>query len=151
MQKKDCLFCKIVSGEIPSSKIWEDKKHIAILDVFPNIKGMTLVMPKAHYDSYTFDMPDSAYAELLIASKKVGKILDKKLKIIRTAMVAEGLGVNHAHIKLYPMIGMDKHFKEMWNTDEVYFEKNPGYLITKRGPKAEPAELEKLAKQILGK
>ena len=151
MQKKDCIFCKIISGEIPSAKIWEDKSYIAILDVFPNTKGMTLVIPKNHYDSYLFDMPDKAYSELLLACKKVGKILDKKLKIIRTAMVAEGLGVNHAHIKLYPMHGIDKHYKEMWNTDEVYFEINPGYLITKRGPKADSKELEKLAKQIRGK
>jgi histidine triad (HIT) family protein len=151
MQRKDCIFCKIVKGEIPSAKVWEDKKHIAILDVFPNTKGMTLVIPKNHYDSYAFDMPDVAYKELMIAAKKVGKILDKKLKVNRTAMVMEGMGVNHAHSKLYPMHGIDKHYKEMWNTDEVYFETHPGYIITKRGPKADTTELNKLAKQIRGK
>jgi len=151
MQKKDCIFCKIIKGEIPSAKIWEDKKHLAILDVFPNTKGMTIVMPKEHHDSYVFDMSDNSYKDLMIAAKKVGKILDKKLKVVRTAMVAEGMGVNHAHIKLYPMHGIDKHYEEMWNTDEVYFETHPGYLITKRGPKADSKELEELAKQIRGK
>lgn len=151
MQKSDCIFCKIVKGEIPSAKVWEDKKHIAVLDVFPNTKGMTLVMPKNHYDSYAFDMPDVAYKELLMAAKKVGKILDKKLKVVRVGMVAEGMGVNHAHIKLYPMHGIQKNYKEMWHTDEVYFEKFPGYLITKQGPKADSTELNKLAKLIKGK
>jgi histidine triad (HIT) family protein len=151
MQKKDCIFCKIVKGEIPSAKIWEDKNFIAILDVFPNTKGMTLVMPKAHYDSYAFDMPDKAYSELMLASKKVAKILDKKLKVGRTAMVMEGMGVNHVHIKLYPLHGVDKHFKEMWAKEERYFDEYQGYLMTVLGPKADPALLQELAKQIRGK
>jgi len=151
MQKNDCIFCKIVKSEIPSAKVWEDKKHIAILDVFPNTRGMTLVIPKNHYDSYAFDMPDKVYSELMLASKKVGKLLDKKLKVVRVAMVAEGMGVNHVHMKLYPLHGIEKHFKEMWHTDEVYFETFPGYLVTKQGPKADAEELKKLAKMIRGK
>jgi diadenosine tetraphosphate (Ap4A) HIT family hydrolase len=151
MQKNDCIFCKIVKGDIPSAKIWEDKKHIAILDVFPNTKGMTLIIPKNHYDSYAFDMPDSAYSELMLASKKVAKLIDKKLKVNRTALVMEGMGVNHVHIKLYPMHGIDKKFKEIWAKDERYFEKYPGYIMTVLGPKADMVELNKLAKQIRGK
>jgi len=151
MQNKDCIFCKIVRGEIPSAKVWEDKKHLAILDVFPNTKGMTLVMSKAHYDSYAFDMPDKSYSDLMLASKKVAKLLDKKLKLNRTAMVLEGMGVNHVHIKLYPLHGVDAKFKEIWAKDERYFETYPGYLMTVLGPKADRAELEKLAKQIRGK
>ena len=54
--KNDCVFCKIVKGEIPSVKIWEGKNHIAILDVNPNVKGMTLVLTKKHFDSYSFDI-----------------------------------------------------------------------------------------------
>jgi histidine triad (HIT) family protein len=151
MQKKDCLFCRILKGEIPSSKIWEDKKHIAILDVFPNTKGMTLILPKNHYDSYAFDMPDAAYKDMMVAAKKVGKLLDKKLKVNRTALVMEGMGVNHVHIKLYPLHGLDTKFKEIWSKDEVYFEKYQGYLSTVLGPKADIEELKKLAKQIRGK
>jgi len=151
MQKNDCLFCKIIKGEIPSAKVWEDKKHIAILDVFPNTKGMTLVIPKNHYDSYAFDMSDVAYKDLMLAAKKAAKILDKKLKVNRTAMVMEGMGVNHVHIKLYPLYGIDKKFKEIWAKDERYFETYPGYLMTVLGPKANPDELQKLSKMIRGK
>jgi len=148
MQKTDCIFCKIVDGEIPSYKIWEDKKHIAILDIFPNTKGMTLIIPKSHYDSYAFDMPDKNYSELMLAAKKVGKVLDKKLKVNRTALVMEGMGVNHVHIKLYPLHGIEKRFKEMWSKEEKYFEQYQGYLSTVLGPKANAKELTKLAEKL---
>lgn len=151
MIKKDCLFCKIVKGEIPSARIWEDKKHIAILDVFPNTKGMTLVIPRNHHNSYAFDMPEVEYKDLMLATKKVAKLLDKKLKVNRTAMVMEGMGVNHAHIKLYPLYGIDAKFKEMWAKEERYFDTYQGYLMTILGPKADMNELISLAKQIRGK
>lgn len=148
MNPKDCLFCKIATGEIPSVKIWEDEKHLAFLDIFPNVKGMTLVIPKKHFDSYTVDMPDKDYSDLMIAAKKVAKLLDKKLKIQRTAMVMEGLGINHAHIKLYPLHGLDEKFKETWAKEKVYFDYYQGYISTQLGPQKTPEELEKIAKEI---
>jgi len=72
-----CIFCKIVNGEIGAVKIWEDNKFLAILDINPNTKGMTILLAKAHYDSYAFDMPDEVYAEFMIAAKKVAGILEK--------------------------------------------------------------------------
>ncbi|MFA5403361.1 MAG: HIT domain-containing protein, partial [Ignavibacteria bacterium] len=54
MKKEDCIFCKIIAGEIPSYKVYEDEDFIGILDIFPNTKGMTLLIPKEHYDSYAF-------------------------------------------------------------------------------------------------
>jgi histidine triad (HIT) family protein len=150
MLKNDCLFCKIVKGEIPSSKIWEDKKHVAILDLFPNTPGMTVVMPKNHYDSYAFDMPDKNYLELLSAARTVSKLLDKKLKCPRTALVMEGMGVNHVHIKLYPMHGVDVK-KFVIHPEKAFFDKYPGYITTLVGPIADRKELELLAKKIRGK
>ncbi len=100
MIKEDCIFCKISAGEIPSYKIWENDKFFAILDIFPNTKGMTLIIPKEHYDSYAFNMPDDVYSEFMLAAKEVGRMLDEKLNVQRTALVMEGMGVNHAHLKL---------------------------------------------------
>jgi histidine triad (HIT) family protein len=151
MQNKDCIFCKIVLGEIPCAKVWEDKKHLAILDLFPNTKGMTLVIPKDHYNSYVFDMPDKAYSNLMLASKKVSELLDKKLKVLRTAMVAEGMGVDHVHIKLYPMHGLDKKYSEMIYVERRFFDKYDGHISTVMGPEADKAELNKLDRQIRGK
>ena len=145
---KDCIFCKIARKEINAAWVWEDDEFFAILDNQPNTKGMTLVLTKQHYSSYAFDMPDDVYQRLMIASKKVANLLDKKLNVKRTAMVMEGLGVNHAHVKLYPVYGLDEKFTEIWAKDKVYFEKYQGYITTQLGPQKSSAELEKTAKKI---
>lgn len=145
---KDCIFCKIARGEIPAAKIWEDKDYFAALDINPNVKGMTLVIPKKHFDSYAFDMGDKDYANLMLAARKVAKLLDKKLNVKRTALVMEGLGINHVHIKLYPIYGLDEKFKEMWSKERVFFEKYEGYISTQLGPEADMNELNKLAEKI---
>ncbi|MDP4001178.1 MAG: HIT domain-containing protein [bacterium] len=144
----DCIFCKIVSGELDSAKVWEDEHFLAILDGNPNTKGMTLVLTKEHYDSYAFDMPNKEYQEFMLAAKKVAGILEKGLKVHRVIMVMEGMGINHAHIKLYPLQGVDEKFKEMWSKDRVYFDKYEGYISTQLGTKADLAELKKLADEI---
>ncbi len=144
----DCVFCKIVNGDIDCARFWEDDEFLAILDVNPNTEGMTLVIPKKHYESYVFDIPEDTYRKLMIASRRVGKILEKGLIVKRVAMVMEGLGVNHAHIKLYPLHGLLDRFKEMWAKDKVFFEKYVGYLSTQLGPQADISELKKLAEKI---
>lgn len=88
----DCIFCKIIKGEIESVKIWEDENFVAILDVNPNTKGMTLVLTKKHYKSYAFDMPEKIYQEFMEATKRVAKMLEKGLDVVRVSMVMEGMG-----------------------------------------------------------
>lgn len=146
--KEDCVFCKIASGELDSAKIWEDDNFLAILDIMPNTKGMTLVLSKKHFDSYAFDMPNKDYLDIMLASKKVAKILEKALNVQRVALVMEGLGVNHVHIKLYPLYGLNEKFKEIWASEKKFFERYEGYISTHTGPKKELAELKKLAEEI---
>jgi diadenosine tetraphosphate (Ap4A) HIT family hydrolase len=145
---EDCIFCKIVKGEIPCSKIWEDEEFLAILDINPNTKGMTLVLTKSHYDSYVFEMPDDVYQKFWLAVKKVAKLLEKALVVQRVATVMEGMGVNHAHIKLYPLHGLDQKFEEMWAKDKVFFDKYPGYISTQLGSLADLSEIDRLADEI---
>ena len=145
---ENCIFCKIIKGEAESVKIWEDDKFIAILDINPNTEGVALVLTKDHYDSYAFDMPDDVYSDLMIASKKVAKILEKGLGVQRVAMIMEGMGINHVHIKLYPLHGINEKFKEMWGDEKVYFDKYEGYLSTLIGPRKEIEELKKVAEKI---
>ncbi|HTZ42156.1 MAG TPA: HIT domain-containing protein [Candidatus Omnitrophota bacterium] len=146
---ENCIFCKIVKGEIPSAKIWEDKEFIAILDKSPNVNGMTLVMPKKHFDSNATDMPDKEYTDLMLAVKKVAKLLEKKLNVKRVAIVMEGLGVNHVHIKLYPLYGLEKKFEETWAKEKKFFERYEGYISTHLGPEKSLEELNKIAKKII--
>jgi diadenosine tetraphosphate (Ap4A) HIT family hydrolase len=144
----DCIFCKIIKGEIPGHKIWEDKEFLAILDIFPNTKGMTLVMSKKHYNSYTFEMPDKVYQKFMAAGKQVAKLLDKKLGVQRTALVMEGMGVNHVHLKLYPLHGLNKKFTDIEAKKTVFFKNYPGYLTTQMGIQADPKELKKIVNKI---
>ncbi|MBN1634355.1 MAG: HIT domain-containing protein [Ignavibacteria bacterium] len=146
--KDDCIFCKIVKGEIPSYKVYEDDEFLGILDLFPNTDGMTLLIPKNHYDSYVFEMPDDVYTKFLLIAKKLGKILDEKLKVERTAMVTEGMGVNHCHIKLYPLHGLGKDFEPMIPEEKVFFEKYPGYLTTILGEMAKQEKLKEIQEKI---
>ena len=146
---ENCIFCKIANGKIPSVKIWEDEKHLAILDINPNTEGMTLVLTKKHFGSYAFDMSEKDYLDLMSASKEVAKLLDKKLKVKRTALVMEGIGINHAHTKLYPLHGLPDKFKEMWAKKRVHFDKYEGYISTQLGPEKTNEELKKVSKEIL--
>ncbi len=145
---KNCIFCKIIKGEMESIKIWENKKFIAILDIYPNTKGMTLIIPKKHLDSDIFEISRKEYLDLMSATKKVAKLLEKKLLVKRVAMVAEGMGVDHLHIKLYPLHGLKEKFVEMWAKNKIFFKKYEGYITTRLGPKANIGELKELAKKI---
>lgn len=108
---ENCIFCKIAKGEIPCVKIWEDENFLAFLDIMPSVEGMTLVIPKKHYESNLSKIPDKVYSDLFLAAKKVTLLLEKGLKVERVAIVVEGLDVSHAHIKLYPVykIGTGYH------------------------------------------
>lgn len=145
---KDCVFCKIIKGEIDSAKVWEDEDFLAILDIKPNTKGMTLVLTKKHYGSDIFHMPDDVYRKFMLVAKEVTKMLEKGLKVTRLAMVIEGLEINHAHIKLYPLHGLTKKFKEAVIKEKIFFDEYEGYISTREGPKVKLSELKELAEEI---
>ncbi len=104
----DCIFCRIVAGDIPSQVIWADDKHIAFLDIFPLRMGQTIVIPKEHLHSSIFALSDEAYDALTKAAKKVAMLLEEKLDAERTMVVGEGLEIDHVHLKLYPRF-RDEH------------------------------------------
>jgi len=97
----DCIFCKMINGEIPVTPLIKDKKYLIILDRSPINPGHTLVIPKKHSD-YIFDLNDREYKKLMLKSKEVAKILKKKLNPKRVGMAIEGFGVPHVHIHLVP-------------------------------------------------
>lgn len=96
-----CLFCKIVKGEIPSHKIYEDESILAFLDINPILPGQALVIPKNHHTSDFRKVDDHILSDLIIAAKKVAIKIDKALDT-RCCVVIEGFDVDHLHIKLYP-------------------------------------------------
>jgi len=95
------IFSRIVSGEIPCHKVWEDKDHLAFLDIRPVVPGHTLVIPKREVD-YLFDLPEAEYAALWKAAHGVARHLKEKLKVARVCVTVIGFEVPHAHIHLMP-------------------------------------------------
>ena len=148
MKKDNCIFCKIIAGEIPSVKLIENDKHLVIMDLNPNTEGQCFVMTKDHFDSDATDMPDQEYSDLMLYAKKTAKILEKGLGVLRVAIVMEGLGVNHVHIKLYPIHGLNEKFEEMWANDKIYFDKYIGYISTQLGPEASIEKRQEIADKI---
>lgn len=126
----DCIFCKIVDGEAPSYKVWEDDAHLAFLSIFPNTEGVTVVIPKAHQDSYIFNVDESVMQDLIAAARQVALLLDSKFEDVgRTGMIFEGFGVNHLHAKLFPMHGTrSDEWKQRVSQVDKYFEEYEGYL-----------------------
>jgi len=98
------IFEKIICGDIPSYKIFEDSKHLAFLDAFPVELGHVLVIPKKSTD-YLFDLESDEYLELWHVTRKVAKAMDKALICNRIGIAVIGLEVPHAHIHLVPLNG----------------------------------------------
>lgn len=96
---KDCIFCKIVKGEIPCYKIYEDKDFLAFLDIAPFTEGHTLVIPKKHY-RWVWDVPNiGRYFEVC---QKIVNHYQKVEKDDFVASVIWGILVEHAHVQIYP-------------------------------------------------
>lgn len=146
----DCIFCKIVKGEAPSYIIWEDEKHLAFLTIFPNTEGFTVVVTKEHHDSYAFDLEDDILAQLVLAAKKVGKLLDKKLDDVgRTGMIFEGFGVNHVHAKLFPMHGTkNEEWRQRVGGPDKFFELYEGYISSHDYKRADDEMLMQIMNKI---
>ncbi len=150
---KDCVFCKIVRDELPSHKIWEDEKHLAFLSIFPNTEGFSVVITKEHYPSYAFDLPDTVLQDLIVATKKVAKLLDNKLEDVgRTGMIFEGFGVDHIHTKLFPMHGTAnmEEWAKIESKIDKFFKKYEGYISSHDYKRADDKKLAELARKIRG-
>jgi len=147
----ECIFCKIVKGEIPCFKILENDNFMAILDIQPNCEGQTLVISKKHYPSYVFDLPEDVYHEMLDFIKLVIDLLKNKLQVQRVGMIVEGMGVNHAHVKLYPMHGLSNEWQAGEKQEEKFYKTYPGFLTSATGMKADVDELKRIYEKLLTK
>ena len=117
---KMSIFTKIITGEIPSYKVAEDDNFIAFLDINPNAKGHTLVVPKKE-ENKIFDLSKDDYSALMDFSYRVAKALEKTVACKRIGMSVIGLEVSHVHVHLVPtnvMTDMQFTHKVKLSTDE---------------------------------
>ncbi|MFH1233521.1 MAG: HIT family protein [Patescibacteria group bacterium] len=104
----DCVFCKIILGDIPSCKVYEDENSLVFLDINPVNHGHTLIIPKKHFASIE-DAPEEDLREVIKIVKKIGKAIKSGLKVqgynvmINNGYVA-GQIVSHLHFHLVPRL-----------------------------------------------
>ena len=125
----DCVFCKIIKGEIPSTKVYEDDRVIAIMDISQVTEGHTLVIPKKHYkDFIEIDSEDLKY--LTEIAQKIGKSMMKNLKGIKGLNIVNNCGekagqaVMHYHLHIIPRYENDTYsIKGIDHSDNIDFKK----------------------------
>ena len=102
-----CIFCRIVAGEIPSMRVYEDEDCIATLDIGPATKGHTLIIPKKHYADVTDGVPEELLGKLMKVASSVGVRQKERLaadgfNIVQNNGEAAGQTVPHLHIHVIP-------------------------------------------------
>lgn len=112
----NCVFCKIIAGELPSTKVYEDAEVLAFMDIGPIIKGHTLVVPKQHVDPIT-KVPPGLLARVLTVVQKIVQAQMNGLKadgvnVLNANGAAAGQVVPHVHFHVVPRFRTDGHH---WN------------------------------------
>lgn len=126
MRNENCIFCKIIGGEIPSVKLYEDEDFVIVLDVGPASLGHALILPKEHYEN-VFEMPEELLAKCVSLAKVWGEKLVKALNadglnLVQNNGTAAGQTVFHYHLHMIPRYDGDT-VGELWTpgklTDEM--------------------------------
>jgi histidine triad (HIT) family protein len=136
MSKNDCIFCKIIEGKLPSSKVYEDDDVVAFLDISQTTVGHTLVVSKAHYDNF-LTAPKEIMHKVMDVAQRIGQaqimmLGAKGVNILSNVNEEAGQSVKHFHVHVIPR-----------------YISGEGFQITmKDNPKANELSLPTLAEEI---
>lgn len=106
MKNENCIFCKILAGEIPSTAVYEDDDFKAILDVNPAARGHVIILPKNHAANI-YELPDEDASKIMIVAKKIATAIEKAyhcdgVNILQNNGEAAGQTVFHLHVHVIP-------------------------------------------------
>lgn len=104
----ETIFTKIINGEIPAHKVYEDEKTLAFMDIHPITPGHVLVISKNQIDKL-WDLPDEDYRAIMATVKKVCSRIEEVLNPMRVGIKVIGIDVPHAHIHIFPFNNMDEY------------------------------------------
>lgn len=118
----DCLFCKIVAGEIPSKQVYADEHAIAFLDIAPFHRGHTLVVPRRHVDDVLADPP--ALTEIAPAVEATSRLLVDRLEadgmnVFTSAGAVAGQEIFHLHVHLVPRYAAAPGLRGLFQRDDA--------------------------------
>ncbi|KAL8291008.1 hypothetical protein RB600_006476 [Gaeumannomyces tritici] len=139
------LFARIIRGEVPERRVWEDDHHVAFLTVFANTPGVTVLAPRKHLPGDIFSIDTPAFSELMRAAHRVAGILKEAFGTSRCGMIFEGFGIDYAHVKLIPIhvadaAGGDPGTAGPTVTVAPFLETYQGYVTSLNGPLLEDSE-----------
>lgn len=125
MRHDDCLFCKIIAGELPSAKVYEDEHVFAFMDISQVTTGHTLVIPKIHTKNI-YETPSDVAGELFTRVPKIAQAIKDVfnpvgLNILNNNEILAGQSVFHFHLHLIPRYGEDDGFDSKWVTRNDQF------------------------------
>jgi histidine triad (HIT) family protein len=116
----DCIFCKIIDGEIPSSKVYEDEHVLAFLDISQVTKGHTLVIPKVHKEN-VYELTEDIASKVFAAVPKISNAIKAEynpigLNLLNNNGEDAGQSVFHFHLHIIPRYGQGDGFGAVWKT-----------------------------------
>ncbi len=102
----NCIYCKVIKGELPSFKVYEDKEFLAFLDIYPHALGHTLIIPKKHV-SNILELNDNEAKSLIVVIRKVMHLIEDKLEpdgfnVGWNHNSAGGQAIPHLHVHIFP-------------------------------------------------
>ena len=103
----NCIFCKIVKGEIPAHKVYEDSEILVFLDIQPVSKGHCLVIPKKHVSDF-YELDDRTYTHLFGVVKGLSEEIKDAFDPKKIGVMIQGFEVDHAHVHVFPLDSPDQ-------------------------------------------
>ncbi|KAG2414962.1 hypothetical protein HFD88_006150 [Aspergillus terreus] len=128
------LFARIIRGQLPQWRIWEDEDHVAFLTPFANAEGFTVLVPRAHLSCDIFAIEPLSYTKLMKAAHKVAGFLTQAFGIQQCGMVFEGFEIDYAHVKLIPIHAASETSDAPLEAVEPFHETYQGYVSSFSGP-----------------
>lgn len=138
-----CVFCKIVAGEVESSKIYEDDEILAFMDIQPVRQGQVLVIPKDHIDHFS-DIPDALALRIYMKTHALLKAVREVVRPERMGLVVHGYGVPHAHMIILPQ----HHEDDITSARMADIENGRVIFTHKKLPVVSREELDRMAQLI---
>ncbi len=148
---EETIFHKIVRGDVPCHKVWEDEKHVAFLSIFPNTDGVTVVIPKQWAPSNFTQVEPAVLCDLMRAAQTVARKIEAAFPDVgRVGLIFEGFGVDYLHAKLFPMHGTGDmtQWQPIENARTEYYDTYPGFLSSHDAAQVDDATLARIARKI---
>lgn len=143
IKNQKCVFCEIVAGREVASKIYEDDKILAFMNIRPVNPGEFMVIPKEHIDRFV-DISDDLAAHILVNAQRLARKVQNKFKPKRMGYVVHGFGVPHAHLNVVPL----EHPDDIVSYKFARIENNKVVFDAKQIPMVPRDELDRIAKSI---